>query len=646
MREWANQSLVLLSAALLLSPSLPTTDATYTVTPEITVDGVEVTTSSTTTTDPTASKWIVQNTDTDDWALQLNLKSDALGFRGGNECALSIEIEAESEIGCLVSECRLMVAFGDGSSFFTVVASADSVSVFPQCLGDLADGDISTPIDDADFNEISGVHSNAQWPLSLVITNADDGGQSTMFWSDGSREANCSFSSALSTDSDLTLGLLSDGDGAVEALHVFSFAMDTVCAPTASPTVEPTANPSVSPVVAPTIAPTLTPTEEPTDSTAAPSNEPTAMPSVAPSSGPTSEPTDSPTTNPSRGPSSEPTVEPTASPSTPSPLHSDELVCGQRATGEYANEMLKFEVRMSFLGRMRVDATASDFELQWLESANFDCSEHGDGHLTMDSVPGGSDVVILLKGTSGSHGTWTLFIECESMQPTKSPTEGPSTVPTAGPTAAPVTPSPLHPGQFECGQRLFGFYDDEPLKFEVRMLFDGVMTFDASASDVDWTVLKSVNFKATDSDGDGVLSLTDLPSGSDVEIAMAAAEGSSGRFSVVIRCEAPTARPTAIEPMVGLAATEETAFVIDASDPVLWLIVAISVFLLSVIVYLLCCWKKVAFHSAHRPPSDEFNLDDPEMRQNADDVLRAEPEDRPLMFPEDVRLNERDFTVY
>ena len=151
---------------------------------------------------------------------------------------------------------------------------------------------------------------------------------------------------------------------------------------------------------------------------------------------------------------------------------------------------------------MEFDASASDFEFKWLESANFEAmDEDGDGNLIVTAVPGNVDVVILMKGFAGTYGTWSVDIRCESMSPTQSPTDFPSTEPTTNPTvfptaeptvdptgkpsvsptesdsptaspsdhptkqpsASPVTPAPLHIGEFECGQSVFGDYNGETL---------------------------------------------------------------------------------------------------------------------------------------------------------------------------------------
>merc|ERR1719192_1862695 len=73
--------------------------------------------------------------------------------------------------------------------------------------------------------------------------------------------------------------------------------------------------------------------------------------------------------------------------------------------------------------------------------------------------------------------------------------------PTWDPTSNPTTPSPLHPGEMVCGDTQTGDYNDEGLDFEVRMLFEGNMTFDASGSDFEISVLSSGNSTTDASDG-------------------------------------------------------------------------------------------------------------------------------------------------
>ena len=69
---------------------------------------------------------------------------------------------------------------------------------------------------------------------------------------------------------------------------------------------------------------------------------------------------------------------------------------------------------MPYFGTMHIDASGSDFDIQFLESANFEADIDSGVEttappgtpLTISDIPGGSDVAILLKGSAGSFGTW------------------------------------------------------------------------------------------------------------------------------------------------------------------------------------------------------------------------------------------------
>ena len=214
-------------------------------------------------------------------ALQFNLDADALGFEANTECELEITIDAD----CLVAECDFILSFGDGEHYLSVLASMDGGAVtiaggtvatifsYPQCGGDdefapLAEGDASSLItqwradhpnaadtvfhlrdamaypegnDGGDFSVFSDEITHNEWPLTLVIANADDAGESNLFWSNGDREAHCTFSSTFNTDSDLTLSIQNDWSHSGEGLDVFSIEIDRFCAdvPTETPTETP-----------------------------------------------------------------------------------------------------------------------------------------------------------------------------------------------------------------------------------------------------------------------------------------------------------------------------------------------------------------------------------------------------------------------
>ena len=119
--------------------------------------------------------------------------------------------------------------------------------------------------------------------------------------------------------------------------------------------------------------------------------------------------------------------------------------------------------------------------------------------------------------------------------PTSDPTAGPAIEPNADPTAAP-TGSP----------KASGDYNDEDLIFEVRMTHDGDMIFDASGSDFEIASLEALTVKATDDDGDGIITMMDLEYGMDISIQMSADKGTYGTWSVSVICtsDSPTRTPS------------------------------------------------------------------------------------------------------
>merc|ERR1719334_24011 len=132
-----------------------------------------------------------------------------------------------------------------------------------------------------------------------------------------------------------------------------------------------------------------------------------------------------------------------------------------------------------------------------------------------------------------------------TIEPSTEPTDGPTLVPSKVPSGSPTTPAPLHEGELSCGMSKRGDYNDEQLQFEVRMLFDGALTFNASGSDFVISSLIAVNLDV-DSDGDGVLSLSALKGGMDYVFTLSAAPGTYGEFAVSIECtsSAPTKTPS------------------------------------------------------------------------------------------------------
>ena len=122
----------------------------------------------------------------------------------------------------------------------------------------------------------------------------------------------------------------------------------------------------------------------------------------------------------------------------------------------------------------------------------------------------------------------------------------PTEMPTSDPSASPTTPAPLHEGELMCGQTVSGDYNDEDLIFEVRMVHDGDMIFDASDSDFEITSLEAVDVNVTDDDGDGIITMMDLEYGMDIFVEMSAESGAYGTWTVSIICtsDSPTMTPS------------------------------------------------------------------------------------------------------
>ena len=225
--------------------------------------------------------------------------------------------------------------------------------------------------------------------------------------------------------------------------------------PTGSPTMRPSDIPSTDPTASPSKEPTVSPSADPTmspsaDPTAGPSTDPTATPTMSPSSDPTVSPSSDPTTTPTSSPSVDPTVapsdEPSVSPTTPAPLHEGELMCGQIVSGDYNDDDLIFEVRMTHDGDMIFDASASDFEITSLEAFNVEAiDDDGDGIITMTNLEYGMDIYIQMTAVKGTYGSWTVSVICTSDSPTKTPSESPSADPTVSPSTNPSTSPTAEP---------------------------------------------------------------------------------------------------------------------------------------------------------------------------------------------------------
>ena len=85
--------------------------------------------------------------------------------------------------------------------------------------------------------------------------------------------------------------------------------------------------------------------------------------------------------------------------------------------------------------------------------------------------------------------------------------------------------------------------------FEVRMPFFGQMTFDASASTIDISILSAHVLGAygvSDDDGDGILELYAIAGNDDYSFSLEAPAGTYGTYTVTTDCfsDAPTKAPT------------------------------------------------------------------------------------------------------
>eukprot|EP01083_Nonionella_stella_P061413 160043_1 len=194
------------------------------------------------------------------------------------------------------------------------------------------------------------------------------------------------------------------------------------------------------------------------------------------SSNPTSYPTIPPTTKPT----SVPSLQPTEKPTTPLPTYPAELICGSQQVGEYNGESLTFLVRVSYEGNVIFDASASSFNIAYIEAFTklnipLGTDVDSDGILALNNVPVG-DYKFLVDGGIQKSAIYHVRVECESdhpteqqtslhpiISPTSNPTLHPTTIPTIFPTLSPTifptiiptnhpTPSPtnyptIHPTQ-------------------------------------------------------------------------------------------------------------------------------------------------------------------------------------------------------
>merc|ERR1712032_471630 len=133
--------------------------------------------------------------------------------------------------------------------------------------------------------------------------------------------------------------------------------------------------------------------------------------------------------------------------------------------------------------------------------------------------------------------------------PTPAPTLSPTPGPTVQPTGSPTTPSPTHPGELICGDHVQGQYNGVPLNVEVRMPYDGDMTFDATGSDFEIasiTAHDSAGDELSDTDASpSILTVHNLMHSGDYFFVISGAHAGTGVFDFVIQCssDAPTKSP-------------------------------------------------------------------------------------------------------
>eukprot|EP01083_Nonionella_stella_P158973 518025_1 len=96
--------------------------------------------------------------------------------------------------------------------------------------------------------------------------------------------------------------------------------------------------------------------------------------------------------------------------------------------------------------------------------------------------------------------------------PTEHPSASPSTTsPTEHPSAAPTT-RPTVPPLLTCGQQASGDYNDQIVEFDVRLPYNGDLTFDASSSAIaiqSLTAVFGVTPIGSDTNYDGILTISD-----------------------------------------------------------------------------------------------------------------------------------------
>ena len=102
-----------------------------------------------------------------------------------------------------------------------------------------------------DFGAISDEKTQNEWPLTLIITNADQDGESNFYFSNGDRDAHCTFNGTFNTGTDLTLGVINEWSHEGEGIDIYSIEIQRDCEDTASTTTTEVPNDNGNPLCDP-----------------------------------------------------------------------------------------------------------------------------------------------------------------------------------------------------------------------------------------------------------------------------------------------------------------------------------------------------------------------------------------------------------
>eukprot|EP01083_Nonionella_stella_P145321 455128_1 len=345
---------------------------------------------------------------------------------------------------------------------------------------------------------------------------------------------------------------------------------------TPQPTPKPTPKPT-------TKSPTPNPTKRPT--TKPPSPNPTKRPSPNPTKRPTPNPTKKPTPNPTKRPSPNPTPRPTNPPDT---------TCGDSISGPYHGTPVTFVVNLPYDGDIVFNAGGSTFVVTDIEAFTklnvpLGTDTDQDEQVTLYERPAG-DYKFIINGDGAASGTFNVWIQCYSADPTHYPTKRPTPQPSPNPTKRPTpkptkspviatvpttsasptpqpTPKPTSnpttarptsrpsvnpttaaptPAVLTCGEAKVGAYNGGTFIFESSIHFAGELVFDASSSNFDIQNIEAFSKLGSlleqDTDHDGIVSIS-VPAG---EYRFVLLGVTPGVFHVQIRCvsDAPTPAPS------------------------------------------------------------------------------------------------------